>query len=88
MAKGLFARVLVQQAWATHRRETLPGIAKQHLSQRSRRHVGSRACACTFMMFVVGARSIRILVYRTPAEIRTQYAGLAALVARELNADI
>ena len=40
------------------------------------------------MMFGVGARSVRIWVYRTPVDMRKQYDGLAALVARELNADI
>jgi transposase len=40
------------------------------------------------MMLGVGARSVRIWVYRTPVDMRKQYDGLAALVTRELNADI
>ena len=39
-------------------------------------------------MLGIGARTVRIWVYRIPVDMRKQYDGLAALVARELRADI
>jgi len=39
-------------------------------------------------MLGIGARTVWIWVYRIPVEMRKQYDELAALVARELRADI
>ncbi len=40
------------------------------------------------MMFGVGTRSARIFVHRVPCDMRKQYDGLAAMVARELGGDV
>lgn len=40
------------------------------------------------MMIGAGSRAVRVLVHRTPVDMRKQYDGLAAIVARELGGDV
>lgn len=40
------------------------------------------------MMLGVGTRAVRVLVHRAPVDMRKQYDGLAAIVARDLRGDV
>ncbi len=40
------------------------------------------------MMLGIGARAVRVLIHRTPVDMRKQYDSLAAIVACELGSDV